>query len=239
MAAVTWLAVLALAAGALALALAALPPGGRRGGWATLAAVLALGLAGYATQARPDLPGAPARPRADATGAGPWLKAARQDFVAPADRSRSPLVLTADAFAARGRYADAAALLAEAVARDPEDAEAWLALANVLVEHAGGRLTEPALLAFRRAAAADPSSVAPAYFLGFALIRQGSVMDGRTIWADALGTPGTTPGTAPDDPARAALAQRLARLDALLRQLSADQPPPAPPPSVPPQRPPL
>jgi len=167
----TWLLAIALALAAFALAALAFRV--VRSGWTAFAAALALGLAGYALQASPGVPGAPAASRA-ANEEGAWaLVDERKEMIGGGVRSTNDKVLIADAFARRGRYADAAAILRAAVTDNPRDAEAWLALGNALVEHADGALTQPALLAYRRAAELDAGGVGPGYFLGLALIRQG------------------------------------------------------------------
>ena len=56
----SWVAVILLAL--VAFAAAVLLFGMKRQGWSTLAAALALGLAGYALQASPGIGGAPAQP---------------------------------------------------------------------------------------------------------------------------------------------------------------------------------
>lgn len=205
----TWLLAVALAFAAFVLAAFVLRIG--RNGWTTFAAALALGLAGYALQARPDVPGAPkSRVRADEQGA--WaLVDERKQMIGDARRSRSDKLIIADGLARHGQYANAAAMLRGAVTDNPRDAEAWLALGNALVEHADGRLTTPALMAYRRAAENDPDGVGPGYFLGLALIRHGQIAQARAVWADTL------EGAAPDAAGRDVLAVRLARLDALLR----------------------
>ena len=206
----SWLLAIPLAGAIFALAITVFR--GARRAWSALAAALALGLAGYALQASPSMPGAPAASRAERELPGETLKQARQAMVGPDQRSRSSRLLTADAFATRGQYANAAALLRAAVAEDPRDSEAWLALGNVLVEHAEGRVTEPALFAYRRASEADPAGIGAGYFLGLSLLRQGSIIEGRNVWAETL-------AQAPEDAAgRAVLAEQLNRLDVLLQQ---------------------
>jgi len=204
----TWL--LAIALGLVAFALGALVFGVARKGWTTFAAALALGLAGYALQASPGLPGAPAA-GAGAPDEVDWAFVdARKEMISDGQRSGSNELIMADGFARKGRYSDAAAMLRSAVTKNPRDAEAWLALGNALVEHADGTLTQPALLAYRRAAELDPTGAGPGYFLGFALIRQGRLMEARGVWAATL-------ESAREDAAgRAALADRLARLDELI-----------------------
>ena len=200
--------VLALAAFAVAVVVFRVP----RNGWTTVAAALALGLAGYALQASPGLPGAPAA-STNGTGDAAWaLVDERKSMVGEGDRSRSDKLITADAFARRGRYSDAAAILRGVVGENPRDGDAWLALGNALVEHTGGALTEPALLAYRRAAELDPDGVGPGYFLGLALIRQGRLADASALWRETLQS------AAPEAAGRDLLALRVERLDALLVQ---------------------
>jgi len=206
----TWLIAVALALGAFAVAVFAFRLA--RSGWTTLAAALTLGLAGYAMQARPELPGAPAAAR-EGRGDAAWpLVEERKAMVASEDASRNDRLIVADAFARRGQYANAAAILRGAITDDPRDGEAWLALGNVLVEHSDGALTEPALLAYRRAAEFDRGGVGPGYFLGLALIRQGRLGQAAALWRATLES------AAPDAAGRDVLELRLGRLDALLAQ---------------------
>ncbi len=202
--------VMAIALALAAFALGAFVFGVARQGWTTFAAALALGLAGYALQASPGTPGAPAS-GAQAPDEVDWAYVdARHEMVALGNRSASNQMIIADGFARRGNYASAAALLRDAVRQNPNDAEAWLALANALVEHAEGALTQPALLAYRRAAELDPGGAGPGYFLGLALIRQGRLMEARNVWQSTLET------ASEDAAGRAALEERLARLDQLI-----------------------
>lgn len=206
----TWLIAIGLALAAFAAAAFVLRV--PRKGWTTVAAALALGLAGYALQASPDVPGAPAASSAERGDAAWALVDERKSMTGDEARSRNDKVIVADAYARRGQYADAASILRGAVADDPRDAEAWLALGNALVEHTGGVLTEPALLAYRRAAELDREGVGPGYFLGLALIRQGRLAEAAELWR------GTLEAAAPDAAGREVLALRLERLDALLAQ---------------------
>ena len=206
----SWLVAIGLALAAFAVAVVTFRVS--RVGWTTFAAALALGLAGYALQASPGVPGAPASAdpgRGDAAWA---LVDERKSMVASEDRSQNDKLIVADAYARRGQYADAASILRVALADNPRDGEAWLALGNALVEHTGGALTEPALLAYRRAAEGDPGGVGPGYFLGLALIRQGRLGEASALWRATLES------AAPDAAGREVLALRLGRLDALLAQ---------------------
>jgi len=216
----TWLLAIALAVAAFALGAFAFDVA--RQGWTTFAAALALGLAGYALQASPEVPGAPAVADS-ASDAVDWAYVdARHEMVALGDRSSSNQTIVADGFARRGQFGTAAALLRDAVRQNPGDGEAWLALGNALVEHADGALTQPALLAYRRAADLDPDGAGPGYFLGFALVRQGRLMEARGVWASTLET------AAADAAGRKALERSLARLEEIIAGGGAVPPPDAP-----------
>lgn len=204
----TWIAAIILALGVFALAAFAF--GIARSLWSTLLAALALGLAGYALQASPDLPAAPRSAAPDAQQAVFDLVEARREMVAPEDQSKDDFLFLADAMARQGRYAEAAQALAGVTRENPRDFEAWLAQGNALVEHAGGALTPAALYAYRRASALQPDHLAPGYFLGVSLIRQGRMMEARQVWRDTL------EGGAEDAAGREALQERLVRLEALL-----------------------
>lgn len=213
--------VVAIVVALAAFGLAAFVLGVPRQGWTSFAAALALGLAGYALQASPGIPGAPAAPRAAREiDSGFSYVDERKEMVGSAARSTNNKIVTADALARRGQFANAAALLRGAVHDNPRDAEAWLALGNALVEHSGGILTQPALVAYRRASALDPDGVGPGYFLGLALIRQGELMEARGVWQ------ATVEGAAEDAEGRALLEERLVRLDALIAQFSGQAPVP-------------
>ncbi|MEO6389220.1 MAG: tetratricopeptide repeat protein [Croceibacterium sp.] len=204
----TW--VVAIAVALVAFVLGAFVFRANRAGWTTFAAALALGLAGYAFQASPDLPGAPST-AAPKDEQGSWALVDERKGMIGNKRSGSDKLIVADALARQGQYENAAVMLRGAVHDNPNDAEAWLALGNALVEHADGALTQPALIAYRRALTLDPTGVGPGYFLGLALIRQGQIPQARSVWADTL-------ANAPEGAdGRDVLAQRLGRLDALLR----------------------
>jgi cytochrome c-type biogenesis protein CcmH len=218
----TWLLVIGLALAAFLIA--GLILRAPRQSWTTLIAALALGLAGYASQARPNLSGAPTQARKMDPQLGWALIEARQAMVGNSARSGNPKVITADAFARNGQYANAVALLRGAVADNPRDAEAWLALGNALVEHADGALTAPALYAYRKAETANPNSAGPGYFIGLAMIRQGRMDEAGTIWRETLAS------TAADAPGRDQLAMLADRLGGAIDRAAkpADKPPARP-----------
>lgn len=185
-----------------------------------VAAALLLGIAGYAMQGRPGLPGT-SKEAAEPVSADPAalvearLKVTNKD-IPPSNR----WVVIADGLARNGQYADAAEVLRGAVEKDPKNSEAWLAMGNALMAHSQGTLTPAALYSYRHAAKADPDNPGPPFFLGMALIQAGRVAEARSLWADLL-------KRAPENaPWRMPLALQLRRLDALMSGQMGIQPGP-------------
>ena len=205
----TWVLVIALALVCLALLLFVfkVPAGTRE----AVGSALLLGIAGYALQGSPALPGAPqdgAEPMSGKAAAA--LVEARlrvsNSGIPPTDR----WVVISDGLARNGRFADAAEVLRGAVEADPKNAEAWLAMANALVAHSDGMLTPAATYAYRRASTADPNAPGPPFFLGLALAQEGRLAEARALWADTV-------ARAPENaPWREMLARQVVALDAML-----------------------
>lgn len=214
----SWIMVIALAIAAFGVAVMAfrLPPVT----WASLGAALVFGLAGYTMQASPDLASSPTSQTRN-TYQDEWqVLEARRLLVGVVARSRNPALVTADAFAQRGQFTDAAGFLHSAITQNPDDFEVWLALGNVLTEQADGVLTQASVYAYREASVLAPTNPAPSYFLGLSLIRQGRMMEARQVWRGALD------GMAEDEtPARAFMAERVERLESMLGQAGALPPP--------------
>lgn len=180
-----------------------------RGTWEAAGAALLLGLTGYALQGSPNLPAAPKAPAEKIAGSAAAEVAERQKLAQSAPMSDRDLVV-ADALARHGQFADSAEFLRGAVTRNPDNAEAWLAMANSLVGHAEGTISPAAIYAYGQSARAAPDSPGPPFFLGMALIRSGRLSEGRAAWADLLAR------TPADAPWRADLAGRLGELDQFL-----------------------
>jgi cytochrome c-type biogenesis protein CcmH len=211
----TWLAVSLLALAAFAaMAFWLKAP---RGGWSAIGAALLLGLAGYAMQASPDLPGAP-KPPAQQIAADPEALIASRDLL---DESDIPpgnrWVVIADGMARNGQYANAAQVLLGALDEDPQNALAWLALGNALLGHAEGQITPAAQHAYDMARRAAPDSPGPPYFLGLAYAQSGRFAEARKAWGDLLAR------SAPDAPWREMLAERLESLDRLIEAQARQQ----------------
>ena len=108
----------------------------------------------------------------------------RNAFVGQFNRSSHWLII-ADSYAARGETKDAAGLLQSAVRAHPRDYALWLALGTALTDHAG-RLDPAARLAFARSAALAPTSPAPGYFLGRAMLQSGDREGASKQWREVL-----------------------------------------------------
>ena len=212
-----WIVVIGLAVLALALLIAGFKAPRRT--WEALAAALVFGLAGFALQARTDLPSAPKAAIVAAPKGAEAMVSARRELFSADPLAGSNLLIMADGYTRKGQFRDAAALSLSAAEEQPGSAEPWLALGTNLLAHAGGVLTPAAEVAFRRAIAADPAHPAASYFLGVALTQNERFDDARKVWAALLER------TPPGAPWRAGLVESLARLD----QLIAGQGPPQPP----------
>lgn len=206
----TWVWIIGLAGAAfLLLTLVLKAP---RQGWEAIAAALALGIAGFASQASIALPGAPKEAQQQTDKSGAALIEARRELASESAMPNQPnrWMIIADALSRNGQFGDAAGVVLGAVEKDPKNADAWLSLANNLVAHADGNLTPAAQYAYRRAAIANPQHPGPPFFLGLALAGSGKLAEGRALWADLLAR------TPADAPFRADLAERLQRLDAFI-----------------------
>lgn len=221
----TWVLVIGLALVVLALLLFVLkvPKGTRE----AVASALLLGIAGYVTQGSPSLAGAP-KDATESVSADPAvLVEGRSKVTNSGIPTNNRWVVIADGLARNGRYADAAEVLRGAVADDPKNADAWLALANSLVAHADNALTPPALYAYNRAIDAEPDAPGARFFLGLAYAREGKLAEARDLWADVV-------KTAPADaPWRMMLGEQLMRLDAAIAAQKGESPPVQPGPVTP------
>jgi cytochrome c-type biogenesis protein CcmH len=180
-----------------------------RAGWEPLGAALLLALAGYAFQGKPDLPAAPRVADEAPAGEGAAAIAARQALsnpAAPGMDGGNHWLITADAMLRHGQFADAANLLRGAVEANPRDSDAWLGIGNALMGHAQGQLSPAALLAYGRAAAADPAAPGPPFFLGLAYARQGRFDLAGQLWRGLLAR------SPADAPWRARVEGALARI---------------------------
>lgn len=180
-----------------------------KAGYALFGSALLFGLAGYAWQGSPELPGRPKAAMIEAPRSGEDMVEARKSLFDDL-RPKPNYLITSDAYARRGRFDDAAALLRRALNNNPNHLEGWLALGMALVAHADGFVTPAAVEAYGRARAIDPANPAADFFLGFAFLQSGEIRRARAVWADLLER------TPADAPWRADLAARVEQLDMMI-----------------------
>jgi len=188
------------------LVLARLP----RAAWEISGAALLLGLAGYAWQGHSGLAGSP-RDAVARSGSGfDEEEAKKRRSLADRFGTASQWLLLSDGLARQGNTQDAANVLLSGLRATPNDANLWLGLGNALVNHADGALPPAADYAYRRALAIDPQGIAPRYFYGLALARNGQFREARPLWASLA-------AQAPAGSAiRTELQRSIARIDAML-----------------------
>ena len=202
-----WLAVLALAFAAFALAAFALRL--PREGFAMFGAVLLVGLAGYAWQGSPGQPSSPKTPATEMSQSGEAMVDARRALFDDM-RPKPDYIMLSDGFARRGRFDEAAGLLRGGLSENPRHMEGWLALAMALTGHADGTVTPAAAYAYERARAIDPANPGPDFFMGTSLLQTGQIRAARDTWADLLER------SPPDAPWREEIAARVDRLDDMI-----------------------
>lgn len=207
--------ILAIGLAAAAFAIAAFVLRAPRRGWEAIASALVLGIAGYALQAHPGQAGAPKVPAENAANSAAAQVEVRQQLAAKQGLPTDRWLVTGDALARHGQFAEAVDIYRGATDKDPKNVDAWLAMANALVAHADNSLTPAAFLAYRRAGEADPQHPGPPFFFGLALAQSGRFDEARATWTALLAQ------SPADAPWRPELAQRLAALDAFIAQRQA------------------
>jgi len=169
------------------------------------AAAVMLGLAGYALQGSPSLPGKPVAAPAEPEGFGEAITDQRRGM---ADRfgPAAQWLGMSDGFARTGKTALAAQTLEKGLAKYPDNVDLWVGLGNALVAHGGGAMSPAAALAFDEAAKRDPSHPAPPFFAGLAMAQGGDLKGAEAVWSQLLER------SPPEAPWRADLEMRLAQL---------------------------
>lgn len=180
-------------------------------------AAVMLGLAGYALQGSPSLPGKPMAVAAEPEGFGDVLTDQRQGMADRFGPAAQWLGLS-DGFARTGKTELAAQTLEKGLEKYPDNVDLWVGLGNALTAHGGGMMSPAAALAFDEAARRDPSHPAPPFFAGLALAQGGDLKGAEAVWSQLLAR------SPADAPWRPDLEMRLAQL----RQALGPQPPPAP-----------
>ena len=119
----------------------------------------------------------------------------------PADHDA--LAMLGEARAAAGDPIGSASAFRRAVAVQPDDAQSWARLGEVLVRANQGAIGGDAEAAFRRALSLDPNQGGARYFLGEAALRRGDAATVREMWLPLIAA------LDPRDPGRADLESRL------------------------------
>lgn len=189
-------------------------------------AAVMLGLAGYALQGSPSLPGKPVAAVEDDSGFGDVLTDPRQGM---ADRfgPAAQWLGMSDGFARTGKTELAAQTLEKGLEKYPDNVDLWVGLGNALVAHGGGVMSPASALAFDEAARRDPTHPAPPFFAGLALAQGGDLKGAEAVWGELLSR------SPADAPWRPDLEMRLAQLrQALGAPPAIEAPADAPPPST-------
>lgn len=203
----TWVIVLLIAAAAFGVMAFALKM--PRAGWELTGAALLVGIAGYALQGAPAMPGAPKAPIENKRAADEALIKQRQQMGNGFAKGASWMIL-ADGLARQGQFGAAAEVLRKGTQQFPQDADLWVSLGNALVGHSDGMITPAAQFAFQKAASIDPAHPGPPFFMGLALAQSGRLPDARAVWSELLER------SPADAPWRADLAARIQRIDSML-----------------------
>ncbi len=172
-------------------------------------AALLLGIAGYAWQGRPNLPGSPR----DAVQTAPRFDedlAKLRDAFGGHYGKAAPWITMSDGFARQGKTQDAANVLVSGLRAEPRNADLWVAMGNALIAHSGGVVSPAAQYSFGQAMALAPQSSAAPYFYGLALAQSGQYAEARKVWGDLAAR--VTAGT----PLYQMLQADLAQLDRIL-----------------------
>jgi cytochrome c-type biogenesis protein CcmH/NrfG len=176
-----------------------------RSAFEPVAAALLLGLAGYALQGKPEVPGKPVQPRAEAARFDEKQAETRAQMGQRFGSGPNWLV-AADGAMRAGVPQAAVTYIKSGLKENPRDPDLWVGLGNVLIVHNGGMASPAATYAFQRAADIAPEHPGPPFFMGLALSQSGQFPQARAIWTELLAR---TPAEAPW---RADLEARLAQL---------------------------
>lgn len=179
--------------------------------WELTAAAVLLGLAGYAWQGGPGLPGRPKMASAS-TDRGKFDEqlAERRRGMAERYGKAGQWLMLSDGLGRQGKTKEAANVLLAGLRQTPDDPNLWLGLGNALIAHAGGVVSPSADFAYRRAMTLDPDAPAPPYFYGLALVRAGQLQAAKELWAPLA-------ARAPEgSEIKAELELSIARIDAML-----------------------
>lgn len=186
-----WIILFAIAAATLLALIAFSRP--KRGAIELLGAALLLGIAGYAWQGSPALPGKPTPPRANHPASDAVFAGERRVWLGTVG-PENDLLEAADNFIKRGDPAYAVGILRGGINRAPDSMILWIGLGNALFTYADGSVTPAVRYAFERASVLAPKHPAPAYFLALDYAQMGDLDSAEKIWRGLLaGSPADAP----------------------------------------------
>jgi cytochrome c-type biogenesis protein CcmH/NrfG len=177
--------------------------------WELAGSALLLGAAGYAWQGSPSLAGDPRTTEQTAPRYDEDLAKLRNAF-SGTDNKAAPWITMSDGLARQGDYTNATNALVAGVKANPNNANLWVALGNMLIYKADGALSPAARFSYAEAQRLAPGKPAPPYFHGLALAQSGDLEAARTVWAALQAR------VPPQSPLHAMLSANLARVDSLL-----------------------
>lgn len=149
-----------------------------------LGAAIMLGMAGYALQGHPALPGKPVQQIREPEGFGDRL-ADRQQGMADRFGPATMWISMSDGFMRTGKTELAAQTLEKGLGKYPDNVDLWVGLGNALVAHGGGMMSPASALAFDEAMKREPNHPAPPFFAGLAMAQSGDFAGAERVW-DAL-----------------------------------------------------
>ncbi|TZG28737.1 tetratricopeptide repeat protein [Sphingomonas montanisoli] len=177
-----------------------------KGGMELVGAALFVGVAGYAWQGSPALPGKPTPPPESAANLPDTTFALERGKMLDRFGTDAQVLGTADAFHRQGLNTYAIGIIKGGLSRRPNSPDLWVGLGNALVIHGQGMMSPAAQLAFERAGKLAPDHPGPPFFLGLAYAQAGQLDRAAKVWSDLLAR------SPADAPWRPELEQRLGEL---------------------------
>jgi cytochrome c-type biogenesis protein CcmH/NrfG len=185
--------------------------------WELVGSALLLAAAGYAWQGSPSLNGDPRAPGQTVPRYDEDLAKLRNAF-SGTDNKAGLWITMSDGLARQGNYEDAANALVAGLKANPDNANLWVALGNMLIYKADGAFSPAAQFSYAQAERLAPGNSAAPYFHGLALAQAGQYDAARQIWAALQAR------VPAQSPLHAMLAENIARLDSLMTAEGGPQP---------------